>query len=154
MEEVIDVPVLNLRGAVAQAIESLILFAAFVTNAGTGILIDWMDGTIASPHTEYLEWGTSATVAAKTDTGNGAAGTEARVAATRVQSTITNTQDAFSYTGTIITVGGVYPRTYREVALFTALAAGTCIGHANVSDITCNAAGDRADFTVTLQAAN
>jgi len=136
---------------------TLVLFAAFVTNTGTGVVIDWSDGTISSPHTEYIGWGTSATTAAKADTDLGTAASEARVSGTRSQVTVTNTGDAFQWTGTITASGA---KTIKEVALFTSAgtgsppSGGTCILHANHTDATMGASGDKVDYTITLQVVN
>lgn len=150
-------PLEGLRRALGELWGTLVLLAAFLTNTGTGMVIDWADGTIASPHTEYLGWGTSATTAAKADTNLGTAATEARVAASRSQTTITNTGDAYSYTGTITADGA---KTIKEVAVFSAAGSGsppsggTCIIHANHTDATMGAAGDKVDYSISLQLTN
>lgn len=139
------------RKIIGKAAEALVFFAAKLTNTGVGMFIDWADGTISSPHTEYLGWGTSATTAAITDTGLGTAAAEARVAASRAQATITNTGDTFSYTGTIVSSSA---QTIKEVAVFSASTSGTCIVHANHTDAVMSASGDKVDYTVTLQLTN
>ena len=133
-------------------LDALVLFASKFVNTGVTKLLDWADGTASNTHTEYFEWGTNSTAAAVTDTGNGTAGAEARVAATsRTRTTTTVTNDTFTWTGTISASGGSYPRTYKEVALFTAITSGTCLIHANHTDATVNQAGDNVPYTITLQ---
>lgn len=148
----------NWRAPVARGLEALVLLAAFLTNTGVKYILDCWDGTLTNSHTEYLEWGTSTTAALRGDTGNGTAGAEARVAATRTSGSgrgDTNiTDDTITWSATIAASGGSYPRTYKEIAVFSALTSGICIAHANTTDATVNQATDNAQYSVSVVLAN
>lgn len=100
--------------------------------------------------TQYVGWGTSATTAVKGDTNLGTAATEARVAGTRSQVLA----DKLQWLATITADGG---KTIKEVGLFDAAGSGSppsggnLIIHANHTDAVMSAAGDKVDYTITLE---
>jgi hypothetical protein len=149
----------SIRKGIANAVEMLVLFASFMTNTGVALFMDWADDVVA--HTgataEYIGWGTSATTAAKTDTDLGTAAYESRTSSVHSQSAA----DTYQWLGTITgDASATYPRTIKEVALFSAAGSGnppsggTCIIHANHTDAVVTVSGDKVDYTILLQLTN
>lgn len=97
--------------------------APLVTNAGDAIASGRMIGaTPSQAEPKNLQWGTSATAEAKTQTTLVAAAAEARVAGTSSQVTVTVSNDTYQVTGTITSSSG---QTIQEVGLFDAAGSGS-----------------------------
>src|SRR5690242_2168061 len=123
--------------------------ASFVVNAGLAIITNLVSG-IGGTVPKYIGWGTSATVAAKTDTGLGTAAAEGRATGTVTRTTTTVSNDTVQVVGTITSASA---QTIQEVAVFDATTAGNCFLHANHGAQTL-AIGDGIQYTITTQFTN
>lgn len=98
--------------------------AALVTNAGKAIEAARMGGGTVNSQPEPLnvQWGTSATAEAATQTALVAPATEARVAGTSSQVTTTTTSDTYQVVATLTSAGA---QTIQEVGLFDSVGSGS-----------------------------
>lgn len=104
--------------------------APLVTNAGDAIISGRMFGaTPSQTEPKYLQWGTSSTAEAKTQTALVAAANEARLAGTSSQVTVTVTNDTHQIVGTITSSS---TQTIQEVGVFDAAGSGTPATGANM----------------------
>ena len=113
------------------------------TAKGEELIADYLDGTTAVPANWYVDWGTSGTTAAKGDTALGAAGGEARVAATMSQPSADTNRFVATMTAT-----GV--KTIQEMGIFDAATVGNMLISSDFTGIALTS-GDKIEFTVDLQ---
>jgi len=132
--------------------------AAFVVNVGGGsggkqIIANRLKGTGTEPLN--IQWGSSGTAAAATDTalGSTTGATESRTAGTSSIVTTTNTSDTYQVVGTITATG---TPTVQEVGLFDAIGTGNpptggnFFLHANHGS-TVLAVGETITYTIKVQ---
>lgn len=118
--------------------------ADIFTDAGEDLVVDILDGTVASPGGTgwYVGWGTGAGTAAKGDT---TLSTEA--SETRVQATMS--QPASNQTRAVATITADGTKTITNAGLFNASTSGTLFLHSDFTGVAVDAS-DSIQFTFTV----
>lgn len=125
--------------------------AAMVVNAGKDIITNRIKGAGTEPLN--VQWGTSATAEAATQTALVTPANEARVAGTSSRVTTTTTNDTYQVAGTVTSASA---QTIQEVGLFDSAGTGTPATGGNmlmraVHGSTTLAIGDAIAYTVKVQ---
>lgn len=119
--------------------------ANFFTNAGKAIVTNRLKGAGTEPN--YIAWGTGAGTTAATDTTLFTEASEARVAGTSTQQTVTVTNDTYQVVGTMTVAGA--GKTITNAGLFDASSAGNMLVKGDFTGIVL-AIGESIAFTFKL----
>lgn len=120
-----------------------------VTNVGRAIYNHMLKGTAGYQIPQYIGWGTSATVAARTQTTLGTESSqESRVAGTTSVATTTTTDDTFRVVGTLTVATS--NKNITEAAVFDAASGGRMFLKATFDALALNV-GDQIQFTFDSQ---
>lgn len=118
------------------------------TSAGEAWVVDAIDRTVDGSATQYIDWGTGTTAAAKGDTTLQTPGTESRVAVGSGTGRTQSAADTFQWVGTMTC--NATGKAITEYGLLTASTGGTLIIHSVFTAINV-VQNDTIEFTCTLQ---
>ena len=132
------------RRSLREFFRDLISLAVVLTNVGEEFIVDKLTETVQTKP-EYIEWGTGAGTANKTDTISFTPSAETRVLAT-TSKTGSGSTAKFQAVGTITSLSA---QTITNAGLFTASTVGSLIIHGDHTGVVL-AIGDQIAYTFTL----